>query len=256
MKLTFLGTGTSTRVPQLNCTCPTCQSSDPHDKRMRASAVLQTPKANILIDCGPDFVEQILRYFNFNPLSAVVLTHSHYDHVGGIDDLRPYCKSEGFPIYCRKDVERDLRNRIPYCFREHPYPGVPKFVFRNFEFFSSFNIADIEVLPVEIVHSPLLPSIAGYRFGSSLGYITDALSVPKKSVAAMNGIKILVINALRHKPHGSHQTLTQALDIIAEIKPEKAYLIHMSHDMGKQAEIEPTLPDNVFFAYDGLTIEF
>lgn len=253
--LTFLGTGTSTGVPQLNCKCRVCLSADPRDKRTRTSAVLETDGGNILIDCGPDFVQQILRNFNFKPIDAVLLTHSHYDHVGGIDDLRPYTKTEGLPIYCRKDVETDIRTRIPYCFRENPYPGVPHFVFREIKPGLPFECCGMEVMPLDIIHSPLINNIVGYRFGDMLAYITDAKVISEETMQEITGVKTLVINALRIKPHASHQNLAQALAVIERVKPEQAFLVHLSHDMGLHADVSATLPTNVRIAVDGEKIE-
>ena len=255
MKLTFLGTGTSTGVPQLNCRCRVCTSEDPRDRRTRCSAVVETDGGNILIDCGPDFVSQILGHFNFKPIDAVLLTHSHYDHVGGIDDLRPYCTPEGFPVYCQKDVEEDLRSRIPYCFREHPYPGVPKFKFHTVRPFSPFEVCGVVVTPLEIVHSPLIPHILGFRIGENLAYITDALKVPQQTLDEIRGIDTLVINALRIKPHPSHQTLEEALAVIREVKPRRSFLTHLSHDMGLHSDVSASLPENVFVAVDGMSVD-
>jgi len=217
--------------------------------------VLQTSSANILIDCGPDFVRQVLRSFNFRNIDALLLTHSHYDHVGGIDDLRPYCTADGFPIYCQKDVESDLRARIPYCFREHPYPGVPKFTFKEVVAGRDFSIGKLNIKPLKIIHSNLIPNILGYKFGNMLAYITDALVIPEETINEIIGMDTLVINALRRRPHGSHQTLEQALGIINRVKPRRAYLTHLSHDMGLHAEVSELLPDNVEIATDGLTIK-
>lgn len=255
MRLIFLGTGTSTGVPMLNCDCKVCTSSDPRDRRRRCSAIVETPGGNILIDCGPDFVSQILDNFNFRPIDAVLFTHSHYDHVGGTDDLRPYCTEEGLPLYCTEDVEADLRARIPYCFREHPYPGVPKFVFKTLVPFRRVEVCGEEVVPLDIIHSPLIPDILGFRIGKNLAYITDAVKVPEETMEAIAGIDTLVINALRIKPHGSHQSLGQALEVIRKVNPGRSYLIHLSHDMGLHSEVSAILPAGVTIAYDGLSIE-
>ena len=259
MELTFLGTGTSTGVPQLRCGCPTCTSTDKRDHRLRASALLEVGGKRILIDCGPDFHQQMLRHgerSRQDRLDALLVTHQHYDHVGGIDDLRPYCyqeemKESGFPVYCQADVARDLRERLPYSFKADPYPGAPRFDLREIEVGKSFRAAGLEVLPVRINH--YLLDILGFRIGG-LGYITDAKVVPDDTVEAMKGVDTLVINALRHKPHISHITLDEALELISRIKPRVAYLTHMSHDMGRYAEVAPTLPENVFLAVDDLKI--
>lgn len=259
MELTFLGTGTSTGVPQLRCGCPTCTSTDKRDHRLRASALLEVAGKRILIDCGPDFHQQMLRHgerSRQDRLDALLVTHQHYDHVGGIDDLRPYCyqeemKETGFPVYCQADVARDLRERLPYSFKADPYPGAPRFDLREIEAGKSFQVAGLEVLPVRVNH--YLLDILGFRIGE-LGYITDAKVVPDDTVEAMTGVDTLVINALRHKPHISHITLDEALELISRIKPRVAYLTHMSHDMGRYAEVAPTLPENVFLAVDDLKI--
>lgn len=259
MELTFLGTGTSTGVPQLRCGCPTCTSTDKRDHRLRASALLEVAGKRILIDCGPDFHQQMLRHgerSRQDRLDALLVTHQHYDHVGGIDDLRPYCyqeemKESGFPVYCQADVARDLRERLPYSFKADPYPGAPRFDLREIEAGKSFQVAGLEVLPVRVNH--YLLDILGFRIGK-LGYITDAKVVPDDTVEAMKGVDTLVINALRHKPHISHITLDEALELISRIKPRVAYLTHMSHDMGRYAEVAPTLPENVFLAVDDLKI--
>ena len=189
-------------------------------------------------------------------LDALLVTHQHYDHVGGIDDLRPYCyqeemKESGFPVYCQADVARDLRERLPYSFKADPYPGAPRFDLCEIEAGKSFQVAGLEVLPVRVNH--YLLDILGFRIGE-LGYITDAKVVPDDTVEAMKGVDTLVINALRHKPHISHITLDEALELISRIKPRVAYLTHMSHDMGRYAEVAPTLPENVFLAVDDLKI--
>lgn len=252
MKLTFLGTGTSTGVPQLNCSCKTCTSADPRDHRFRSSAFLEISDKKLLIDCGPDFYTQMLHNFRKTEIDAAFLTHSHYDHVGGIDDLRPYCFNHPFPLFCTEDVATDLRNRVPYCFRKNPYPGVPSFEFHIVTPLTPLDFEGIEVLPLPVLHGKL--PIVGYRFNSRIAYLTDAKTVPDKTIETLRGIDTLVINSLRLKEHHSHMNLFQTLDVIREISPRKAYLIHLSHDMGTHSEASLRLPENVEIAYDGLTI--
>jgi phosphoribosyl 1,2-cyclic phosphate phosphodiesterase len=209
---------------------------------------------NLLIDCGPDFYVQMLHMPRAIDIDALLVTHQHYDHVGGIDDLRPYCwKNEHFPVYCQADVERDLRQRIPYAFSENPYPGVPHFEFRRVEPFKAFTIGGVEIVPVPVNHYRL--EIVGYRIGRSLAYITDAKFVPDATVEALKGIDTLVINALRLKEHISHMSLEQSLEVISRIGPRRAFLTHVSHDMPPVHESARLLPPNVSFAYDGLEID-
>lgn len=255
MKIEFLGTGTSVGVPQMRCGCHTCTSSDPRDNRMRASAIVYLDDGrNVLIDCGPDFRTQLLRT-GCPDLSLALLTHSHYDHVGGIDDLRPYAHTADnrhFPLYCRRDVADDLRARVPYCFSEHPYPGVPTFDIHTVNPSGPFSIGNgVVVTPLPVMHYRL--PILGYRIGG-LAYITDCKTMPSSTLGLIRGVDTLVINALRQEEHMSHMNLRQALDVITETAPRRAYLTHMSHDMGRQAETERLLPDGVYFAYDGLVV--
>ncbi|MCM1504563.1 MAG: MBL fold metallo-hydrolase [Muribaculum sp.] len=253
MRLRFLGTGTSTGVPQIGCTCPTCISTDIHDKRLRASALLSIGDLNLLIDCGPDFREQIINA-GAPHIDAALLTHSHYDHVGGIDDLRPYCHTSPdgrFPLYARPDVIEDIRNRVPYCFREHPYPGVPIFDTREIGS-NPFYVNDIEITPLPVWHYKL--PIVGFKIGK-LAYITDAKEIPSDTMSLVKGVDTLIINALRHEEHLSHMNLSQALGVIAEAKPRVAYLTHFADKIGLQREVDPTLPKPVHMAYDNLVIE-
>lgn len=253
MRLRFLGTGTSTGVPQIGCTCPTCISTDVHDKRLRSSALLNVNGINLLIDCGPDFRTQILNA-GAPDIKAALLTHSHYDHVGGIDDLRPYCYASPdghFPLYCRPDVATDIRNRVPYCFREHPYPGVP--VFTTHEIGSEpFDVEGISVTPLPVWHYRL--PIVGFKIGN-LAYITDAKEIPDSTINLIRGIDTLVINALRHKEHLSHMNLEQALSVIDQIKPRAAYLTHFADKIGCHRDTDPMLPSPVHMAYDNLIID-
>lgn len=252
MRLRFLGTGTSTGVPQIGCTCPVCISTDIHDKRLRASAIVSVGDKNLLIDCGPDFRQQIINA-GAPGLEAALLTHSHYDHVGGIDDLRPYCYSKegGFPLYCRHDVAEDIRNRVPYCFRQHLYPGVPTFNITEIDD-KPFEVAGIMVTPLPVMHYKL--PIVGFRI-EKLAYITDAKTIPDATFELLRNTDTLVINALRRKDHISHMTLDEALAAIGRIKPRVTYLTHFADAIGKQADVEPTLPEGIHMAYDNLEIE-
>lgn len=249
MEIEFLGTGTSTGIPQIGCNCSVCQSTDSKDKRLRTSAIFRTQGIDILIDCGPDFRTQMLRASS-QKIDALLLTHSHYDHVGGVDDLRPYCSENPFPIYCQQDVMIDLRSRVPYCFKKHPYPGVPSFDLTEVRDIP-FYINGIKIEPIPIVHFHL--PILGYIIENT-AYITDAKSISQSAINRLKGISCLIINALRIDSHISHLSLSESLDIIDQIKPDKAYLIHMSHDMGYHNEISKQLPPNVEFAYDKLII--
>lgn len=251
MKITFLGTGTSTGIPQIGCRCATCTSADPRDNRMRASAIVTLDSgANLLIDCGPDFRSQILRA-GAPPLEALLITHSHYDHVGGIDDLRPYCRDgRHFPTFCTPDVARDLHERNPWSFAKHLYPGVPTFAIHEINPDTPFEIAGQEIIPLPVMHAKL--PILGYRFGP-LAYITDCKTMPAATLEKLRGVHTLVLNALRILPHQSHLSLDEALDIIKAVNPRRALLTHMSHDMGPAATV--ALPDGVQFTHDGLTVE-
>lgn len=250
MKIHFLGTGTSTGIPQIGCACAACTSTDPCDKRLRASATVTLDNGtNLLIDCGPDFRQQILGA-GAPPLDALLITHSHYDHVGGIDDLRPYCKDgRHFPTYCRGDVAEDLRQRNPWSFARHLYPGVPTFAIHEIEAGKPFSVNGNEILPVDITHGKL--PILGYRIGR-LAYVTDCSAMPEATIEALRGVDTLVINALRHEPHPSHLSLREALELIGRIGPRRTLLTHMSHDMGPQASV--ALPPGVAFAHDGLQL--
>ncbi len=251
MKLRFLGTGTSTGVPQIGCTCPTCISTDTHDKRLRTSAILSVSGKNILIDCGPDFRQQIIDA-GAPDLCAALLTHSHYDHVGGIDDLRPYCYREnGFPLYCKKDVASDLRTRVPYCFKKHPYPGVPIFNIHEIEDNTPFDVDGIRIIPLPVIHLKL--PIVGFRI-NNFAYITDAKVIPESTLGLIEGVDTLVLNSLRKEEHLSHMSLSESLNVIKHVSPRITYLTHLADKMGKHAEIEKELPGNVRVAYDGLEI--
>ena len=254
MQLTFLGTGTSTGVPQIGCSCAVCTSSDVRDKRFRASALLSVDnRTNILIDCGPDFRTQILKVGS-PALVGLLITHSHYDHIGGVDDLRPYCKGDDFPIWCQKDVADDLKTRNPWSFATNPYPGVPTFNIHEVESFRPFSIEDVKITPLAVNHGKL--PILGYRFdsgGKSIVYITDCKTMPKETLNIIKGVDLLVINALRYNDHPTHMTVPESLEIVNKAHPRQTYFTHICHQMGRHADVD--LPDEVNLAYDGLIID-
>lgn len=247
IEVEFLGTGTSVGVPVIGCNCKVCRSADEHDKRLRASVVVRTLDKKILIDCGPDFRTQILRASD-RGIDALLITHIHYDHTGGIDDLRPYCyRTPRFPIYARADVLSDLYGKMSYSFSKNPYPGAP--VFDAFEIGSEeFECCGLRIQPLPVYHGKLL--INGYRIGD-FAYITDAKTIPQETLALMRGVKVLVVNALRYTEHPSHMTVDAALKIVEEVKPQRAYFTHMSHDIGLHDEVNRQLPHGVELAYDG-----
>ena len=190
MKITILGSGTSTGVPQVGCTCPVCTSTDPRDKRLRCSGLIESGGVRILVDCGPDFREQSLRLPDFQPIDGVLITHEHYDHVGGLDDLRPFCHFHDVPVYAEPYTAERLMNRIPYCFAEHPYPGVPRIPLVRVEPNVPFQVVGsagqkVEVLPLRVVHGRL--PILGFRIGN-VAWITDMTEMPEETYAHLEGL--------------------------------------------------------------------
>ncbi|HNX06652.1 MAG TPA: MBL fold metallo-hydrolase [Bacteroidales bacterium] len=251
MKITFLGTGTSQGVPVITCTCNTCLSADPRDKRLRSSVLLETDELTLIIDTGPDFRQQMLRE-NVQKLDAVLITHEHKDHVGGLDDIRAYNFMQrcAMDVYARASVQRAIKKEFNYAFSKNKYPGIPQIVQHTITS-APFEIKGLEILPVEAKH--YLLKIFGYRIGN-FAYLTDASDISPREKKKLQHLDVLVINALRTKMHYSHYNLEQALNLIGELQPQKAYLTHISHYMGTHAEASKLLPENVQFAFDGLKI--
>lgn len=252
LKITFLGTGTSQGIPIIGCDCPTCRSTDSRDKRLRAAILVEIGGKNIVVDIGPDFRMQMLRA-NVQDVEAILVTHEHNDHVAGLDDVRPinFKHKKDMPVYATSRVVNILRKRFSYIFSAHPYPGIPQVKLISIAKDKPFEVAGIQVIPIEVMHYKL--PVLGFRFGD-FTYITDAKTIEAEELEKVRGTKVLVLNALRKKEHLSHLTLDQALAIINIIQPEVAYLTHFSHSLGKHKEVSKELPDNVFMAYDGLEI--
>lgn len=249
MRVTVLGSGTSKGVPEIGCACKVCRSTDEKDKRLRCSVLVEKADVKILIDVSPDFREQALR-LDLYGLDAALITHSHYDHVGGIDDLRPFCINGSFPLFMKQDVSQDLHRRLDYCFKYPLYPGVPSFDIHEIDK-EPFFIKGIKIVPISIYHGKL--PILGYRIGD-FAFITDAKTIPDEEFEKLEGLKVLIINALRDRSHIAHFSVDEALEAIERIKPEKAYLIHFNHEIGLHADIKKRLPENVYPCYDGMTI--
>lgn len=253
MKITILGSGTSQGVPVIACECDVCHSTDPLDKRLRCSIMISAEEQNFVIDSGPDFRQQMLKH-HVKSLRAIIFTHEHKDHLAGMDDVRAfnYRENRDMEIFCTDEVEKALRREFHYVFSHERYPGVPS-VNLNRIVNEPFKLPDGPILtPIEVMHYKM--PVFGYRVGD-FTYITDAKTISEREIEKVKGTKILVVNALHRSEHISHFNLEEALAFIERIKPEKAYLTHISHLFGKHKEIESSLPKNVFVAYDGLEIE-
>lgn len=292
MKLYFLGTGTSSGVPQMGCACAVCTSSDPRDRRSRCSALLETDDHHLLlIDCGPDFRSQMLRFIAEHPhrpdstlpyherrvaemsdeqaraaglheaprtpyavpaLEAVLLTHEHFDHVAGLDDLRPLSHFSPIEVWAEPNVAAPILRHMGYCFGKDHYPGSPQLTMHEFSIDQSFTAADATVTPIRVMHGRL--PIAGFRIGD-LAYMTDLSALPDSEWPKLQGVRTLVVSALRPEPHNTHQTLEQAIAMARRVGAARTYFIHMCHQAGRQCEADAQLPEGMAYAYDGLEIE-
>lgn len=251
MEITLLGTGTSQGVPVIACDCAVCQSTDPYDKRLRSSVMVQQGNTRLVVDAGPDFRQQLLRE-NVKNLTAILLTHAHKDHIGGLDDVRSFnwVQKKAMDIYAAEEVLEIVKKDFGYAFHEMKYPGVPELELHTVDSIN-FPIGELIVQPIKALHHKL--PVLGFRIGNFC-YLTDANFVEETELAKIRGSKVLVINALRKKKHLSHFNLEEALALIAYLKPERAYLTHMSHHMGYHREVQNELPPNVFLGFDGLKI--
>ena len=252
-KVTFLGTGTSQGIPMIACGCHVCQSNDVKDKRLRVSIHVEIGGKSIIIDTGPDFRQQVLRA-GIKRLDAVLYTHEHKDHTAGMDDVRGFNfhQQSTIPLYARPQVIEQLKREFSYAFGENKYPGVPEIDVYTLDG-EPFAVQGIDIQPIFVKHYYL--DVLGFRFGD-FAYVTDANSIAPEEQDKLRGLDVLVINALRKTSHISHFTLAEALALIADLKPKRAFITHISHQMGLHQEVEKELPPNVSLAYDGLTLHF
>ncbi len=252
-RIEFLGTGTSQGVPIIGCDCDVCHSVDSRDKRLRTSAYVEYEGLKLVIDAGPDFRQQILRA-GIRSLDAVLLTHHHMDHTGGLDDVRAfnYFQGRAFDIYCEERVQESLKKHFYYAFEEKKYPGVPDFSLHTIDE-NPFRINGVEIIPVRAVHYKL--PVLGFRFGR-LGYLTDASYISEESIEKFCGVDTFIISTIRREPHISHFKLDEALEVCRRVGARQSFLTHLSHQIGSHAELAASLPEGVQPAYDGLAVEF
>jgi phosphoribosyl 1,2-cyclic phosphate phosphodiesterase len=251
MKVTFLGTGTSQGVPVIGCSCEVCQSLDYRDKRLRTSIHIEVDNQSFVVDTGPDFRQQMLRE-SIRRIDAILFTHAHRDHTAGLDDVRAYnfMQQMDMPVYGTIAVLEQLKIEYAYAFTDHYYPGIPRLTLHNITD-DAFKINGVPVIPLEVKH--LNMPVLGFRFGN-FSYITDANFIPAETFDKLRGTQTLVLNALQRQEHISHFNLQQALEMVQQINPVKAYIIHISHKLGLHADVSKELPENVALAFDGMQI--
>jgi len=251
LKITVLGSGTSQGIPIIGCNCNVCTSKNPKDKRLRSSVLIDTGKVVILVDAGPDFRQQMLRE-NVKRLDAIIFTHEHRDHIGGLDDIRAfnYINQAPMDVYAEDRVIKALTREYNYAFAEEKYPGVPKLTMHCINE-NPFEIAGTEITPIRLMHYNL--PILGFRIGG-FTYVTDANWIAESELQKMSKTEHLIINALRQFKHISHFSLSEAIDVARQCHAKKTYLTHLSDQMGLHDEINATLPENIFLSYDGMKI--
>lgn len=252
MKVKILGTGTSQGVPVIACNCNVCQSTDPNDKRLRTAAFIEVNGVNIVIDAGPDFRQQMLRE-KVNDIDAILITHEHRDHIAGLDDVRAFnfMNQKPVDIYAEERVQEAIKLDFSYSFADKKYPGVPQINLHNLTA-EPFDLKGVKVIPIRVFHFKL--PVFGFRIGD-FAYITDANYISEEEKEKLYGTKYLVINALRKRKHISHYSLSESLDLIKELSPKRAYITHISHQMGLHHDINEELPQGISLAYDGLRFE-
>jgi len=249
LKVKVLGTGTSQGVPVIACNCNVCQSTDPNDKRLRAAVLVEVNGVNIVIDGGPDFRQQMLRE-KVSDIDAILVTHEHRDHIAGLDDVRAFnfMNQKPVDIYAEERVQKVIKSEFFYSFGENKYPGVPRINLKNLSL-EPFKIKDVTIIPIQVFHYKL--PVFGFRIGD-FSYITDANYISEEEKEKLHGTKYLIINALRKRKHISHYSLSESLELIKELSPKRAYITHISHQMGLHHDINEELPHGISLAYDGL----
>lgn len=252
MKITFLGTGTSQGVPVIGCDCKVCRSTDPRDKRLRSSILIDIGNQRLVIDCGPDFRQQMLRE-EVRSIDAILVTHAHKDHLGGLDDVRAfnYILKKPTPVYATHEVQQQIRLEYSYAFSGDRYPGVPEIdlhLFKN----DPFLVGKTKIIPIQAIHYNENQFVFGFRI-HDFTYLTDVYKITEQEKRKMAGSRVIVVNALRKKKHYSHLNLEEAVTLLGELNPERGFLTHISHQMGLTTEVEHELPDFIRMAYDRLT---
>lgn len=253
MKITVLGTGTSQGIPVIACSCPVCTSTDPRDNRLRCAVLLEQDDTRVVIDTGPDFRQQMLRQ-RVMSLDAVVLTHLHKDHIAGLDDVRAFNfrQNKSMPVYADAITLKQLHQEFPYVFDGSNYPGIPKIDLHEIADSQPLRIGSLQLQPIPVLHHKL--PVNGFRVGG-FAYVTDASYIPEHSMRMLQGLDVLVLNALRREKHIAHFNLSEALEVVSILKPKQAYFTHISHLMGTHAAVSQELPPHVAIAYDGQVFE-
>lgn len=254
MKITILGSGTSQGVPIITCDCEVCRSTDARDRRLRTSILIESGETTICIDAGPDFRYQMLRN-GVKKLDAILITHEHKDHIGGLDDVRPYIflRQKPMIVYASRSAQEEIRREYSYAFAQEneKYPGAPTFDLIDIDD-NLIKINDLSIIPIKLKHFTL--TSYAFRIGN-FAYVTDFSELSEEAFNKLKGVEYLIIEALRHERHYSHISLPEAIDIAQKLNVKKTWFTHISHNMGKAADVNPTLPNNMMLAYDGMVIE-